>query len=91
MCQVLPCQHSPADSRRGTLCYGAKSRVISLAGFFRRGLHRRAVHGVGRLDWRGGYCVGDGVARGNMVKVAAVLALFGSALLRISLVQAGQV
>ena len=34
MCQVLPSQHSPADSRLGTLGYGAKSRVISLAGFF---------------------------------------------------------
>ena len=31
------------------------------------------MEALGRLDWRGGYCVGDGVA-----------------LLRISLVQAGQ-
>jgi formate-dependent nitrite reductase membrane component NrfD len=40
------------------------------------------------LNW---YARRPGMARGNRVMVVAVLALFGGALLRISLVQAGQV
>jgi hypothetical protein len=39
------------------------------------------------LNW---YARRPGLARGNLVMVVAVLALFGGALLRISLVQAGQ-
>ena len=30
----MPCQNSLVESRLGTLCYDAKSYVISLAGFF---------------------------------------------------------
>jgi len=64
MFKALPCQNSPVDSRPGTLCYGAKSCVISLAGFFVAGY-------TGVLSMVSGSSTG--------------------ALLRISLVQAGQV